>query len=395
MAEFDLSVISFDHGLDRLRALLAEFENEHNVRVNIQSLNWTNAWAEIIKFALYGHSPAVSEVGSTWVANLAAMNVLRPFKPHEMAGLGGRRAFLNGVWRAGALDESLWAAPWLAETRLIYYRRDLLQAAGVDEVNAFADAARFEDTLIRLKASGVAIPWAVPTLPTLNTFHHVASWVWGAGGQFVSDDGTRVEFDRPPARAGLRNYYNLHRFLPPEAAQWDDARVEALFAEGRAAATISGPWLLHGPDYAPGVPAELRVAPTPGVPVVSGSHLVVWRNMPPEQERLALELVRFLTGKRAQITASQIAGLLPALRDALAAEPFSVDPIYQVMGRGALIGRGFKPMRLWGLVEDKLTVALANLWAKILATPDPNVDALIRAELDPLAAKLNALLENK
>jgi hypothetical protein len=50
-------------------------------------------------------------------------------------------------------------------------------------------------------------------------------------------------------------------------------------------------------------------------------------------------------------------------------------------------------MRLWGLIEERLTAAFGNLWEKILSDPNPDLDAIIEAELDPLAQRLNRILE--
>jgi multiple sugar transport system substrate-binding protein len=392
MDELELSVMSYDASAQDLHTVLQEFEAQHRVRVQIQQLSWETSWTEITKYALYGHGPAVSEIGSTWVASLALMNALRPFTAQDVAALGGPATYLPAAWHSGVLPDSstIWAAPWLSETRVIFYRRDWLKAAGVDEQTAFRTQADLEQTLERLRANGVAAPWVVPTRQTLTTFHNVTSWVWGAGGDFVDERRWRVTFAEPEAVAGLRAYYSLHHFLPADARQLDTSQVETLFVSGKAAATLSGPWLMQG------LPSELRaqmgVALPPGVPFISESHLVIWRSVPPRLERLAFELVRFLTSKKTQLMCSQQVGLMPVRLEALSSAPFTTDPLYQTLAQGLTAGRSFPAMRLWGLVEDKLSAALGNLWAKVLAAPNPDLDFLIHAELEPLARRLNATL---
>src|SRR5512134_1611738 len=112
---------------EQLASLVRDFETQHRVHIRLQSWNWETSWAEIMKVALYGHGPVVSEVGSTWVASLAAMNVLRSFTPMETAAMGKAAAFLPAAWHSGLLpgDPNPAAIPWLSETRAIYYRRDL------------------------------------------------------------------------------------------------------------------------------------------------------------------------------------------------------------------------------------------------------------------------------
>lgn len=398
MQEIELSVMSYSEPFQSdLRAALEEFEAQHGARVQIRSLDWETSWSELLKFTFDGRGPAVSEIGDTWVVSLATMNALRPFTERDVAAVGGRAAFLPAAWQSTLLpgDPTVWTMPWLAETRAIFYRRDLLQAAGVEETTAFATQAKLEETLERLQASGVAIPWVVPTRPTVNTFHNMTSWIWGAGGDYADEGRRQVTFAEEAARAGIRAYYSLHRFLAPEARDLDIADAEVLFAEGKAAATLSGPWIALSPyvPRVPGVTEHLGVALPPGVPCVLGSHLVVWKYVPPRQERLALELVRFLSSQRAQLMCSQQVGLLPVRLEALSSPPFSDQPVHQTLVRGLKSGRSFPVMRLWGLIEEQLTAVFGNLWARVLATPDPDLDALIRAELEPLAERLNRRLQ--
>jgi multiple sugar transport system substrate-binding protein len=324
------------------------------------------------------------------------MNALRPFKNEEVAALGGAGAFLPATWQRGVVTgDTMWAIPWLAETRVIVYRRALLQAAGIDEKTAFSTPERLEKTLEMLQESGVSMPWIVPTTPTLNTFHNLTSWIWGAGGDFVDDQQRRVTFADPQARAGIRDYYRLYRFIAPEFYQLNANQVDGRFADGEAAMTINGPWAVFPSGEAVGddPPAGIHVALPPGVPCVLASHLVVWKHVPVRQERVAIELVRFLTDQQAQLTCSRQVGLLPARLETLAGPPFASDPMYQVFVNGLKSGRSFPAMRLWGLMEEQLTAAFGNLWASVLEAEEPELDALIRRELEPLAQRLNRILQ--
>jgi multiple sugar transport system substrate-binding protein len=396
--EIELSTMSFSGPLEgELRDLLRDFEARHNARVNLHLLEWETSWSELLRYTFAGHGPAVSEVGDTWLASLALMNALRPFSAREVAAFGGQASFLPAATRSSSLpnDPTVWSMPWLAETRAIYYRRDLLVAAGVDESTAFATQANLEQTLQRLQESGVAMPWVVPSEPGVDTLHNLNSWIWGAGGDYVDPAHRRVTIAEEPARAGLRAYFGLHRFLAAEAHHLSIAQTDALFAAERAAATISGPWLAT-PAFGAAEPARLErvgVALPPGVPTVLGSHLVIWKHTPYRQEKLALELIAFLTGQQAQSLASQQVGMLPVRLDALAGPPFAEDPIYRTFVAGLRAGRSFPVMRLWATVEEHLTAALGRLWASVLANPDADLDSLIRAELEPLTQRLNRTLQ--
>jgi multiple sugar transport system substrate-binding protein len=139
MEELELSIMA--RGRDPagdLQPFLDQFAALYRCRVRVKVLPWETAWADLVKVALYSSGPDVSEVGMNWVGNLVAMDSLRPFHMAELDAVGGASAFLESAWKSGWMmgDKRLWAVPWLADTRVIYYRRDLLERAGVDETTA-------------------------------------------------------------------------------------------------------------------------------------------------------------------------------------------------------------------------------------------------------------------
>lgn len=397
MEEIELSVMSYtDDRRGQLQELLAEFEAEHQVRVQIRTLTWESSWSELLKFVFQGHGPVVSEVGNTWVHSLAKMNALRYFDEAEAADMGGETAFIPATWHhLSGVEERIWSVPWLAESRVIIYRRDLLETAEVDEETAFNSHQNLRRTLEKLKAGGVETAWMVPTKRTANTLHTLPSWIWGAGGDFVDAGYRRVAFADKEARAGIRDYYSLYPYLNPDYYKVNPFEAEQTFMEGKAAVTVSGPWTVFpvNPISDRSILEKMGVAKMPGVSCVLASDLVIWKHTPVRQEQLAIELVKFLTSHQAQRIVSRQSGLIPARMETLETEPFSSDPNYGIFVDSLLSGRPLPAMRLWGLIEERLINALAVLWHKILAEPEPDLDKLIAAELTPLAKKLNSILE--
>jgi multiple sugar transport system substrate-binding protein len=375
-----------------IQPLLDQFEAETRTRVRLRLMRWDTAWSDLVKVALYGDGPDVSEIGSTWLGDLVAMNALRPFDEKELAGLGRPDGFLPSAWNGGRVvsQSQMWAIPWFTGARLLFYRRRLLERAGVDERTAFAAAASFDETLSRLRADGVRIPWTVPTGHTHTTLLNVASWVWGAGGDFVTPDGKRTLFSRPEARAGLRDYFALARFLAPSVRHLNGLEPDEQFlSDQETAATITGPWLFSALRER-GLADRVGVALPPGPSFVGGSFLVVWKHT--RQPEAALRLVQFLTQIPAQVTYPQRLGLLPIRLDALEAPPFSTDPLWQMAITGNRTGRSFPVTRSWGLMEDRLTRELSALWGDVLANPALDLEAAISKRLEPLAMRLDLVL---
>jgi multiple sugar transport system substrate-binding protein len=396
MADLELSIMA--HSLDPVNDLkpwLEQFETENHVNINLVVLDWDTAWSDILKSAIYHHGPDISEIGSTWVSSLIGMNALRPLTNEELVLLGGQAAYLPTMWESGKIagENRVWAFPWLAYTRVLFFRRDLFIKAGIDEQTAFIDHKALVQTLERLKSSGISNIWGVPTRQNQDTLHNISSWVWQSGGDFISHDGHHILFHCEEALNGMQDYFELYRYLAVDPDHPDEP--ESFFRLGKSVIAPSGPWMwpseiLGNPDVPPEVSANIGAAPIPGVPFVGASDLVIWKHC--HNDRLALKLLQHLTSLKIQLGYAPISGLLPVRHDVLEKPPYSTDPIYQVMCRSLRVGHSFPNLPLWGLVENKLSTALDRVWADILTQPQIDIRSTLRKYLEPLAQQLELTL---
>jgi ABC-type glycerol-3-phosphate transport system substrate-binding protein len=393
----ELSIMNHGaHFVEAVRAMSNQFEQDTRTEVKLRVLEWRDAWADLVKVALYSDGPHVSEIGNTWLSEFVSMNALRPFVGGEVSRIGGAHQFLPSAWqsvtptthtRAAALT---WAMPWLADMRLIHYRQDILDRAGVDSSTAFQTPDALLQTCARLQAAGVANPVVVPSRQSLMTLHNLAAWVWGTGGDFTPPDGKKVLFASAQAKAGIYAYFDLARYMPAEVRNRDENQSDMAFLSGQAAMTISGPWLHQSPDMPREIAAQTRQALPPGVPYIGGSHLVVWKHT--RQAEPALTLVQYLSSLEAQARFVQTSGLFPSRLEVLTREPFNSDPFYQMAGAGLKVGRAFPTFSLWGLMENKLTEAFTEIWADILLTPEADIHAIVDDHLNDAAQRLGSTL---
>ena len=365
------------------------------VQYRPQLLVWNNAWTELVRMALYGHGPDVSEIGTTWVGDLVGMNSLHAFNRAELESIGGSGPYLKGAWQSCVISSegSVWAIPWLADTRLLYYRRDVLQIAGIDEASAFKTHADMKSTLQRLKDYGVPVPFVIPTWANRVALQSLASLVWGAGGDFVSKDGKTMLLDLPETRVGFYQYFELGQYLASQARNVVDVNSDAMYYSDQAAVTISGPWLLRDRAANPQVIANSGVTFPPGVPFVGGSNLVIWKHSRSIKESLAL--IRYLTSQPEQQYYLKSAGLLPVRLDVLSSPAAAHDPLYQALNQGFEHGRTFHMFHLWGLVEDRLTTAIGSIWHDLLANPEASVKGVVDKRLNSLSRQLDLVLSSK
>ncbi|MFZ6027944.1 MAG: extracellular solute-binding protein [Chloroflexota bacterium] len=396
MVEIEFSVMT--HGavdVEAMRLSLARFERQERIKVHLVPIPWASGrgWMEIANMAIHQRGVDVSEIGTTWVGSLAAMNALHPFPPDKVVQVGGPLAYFDVLWKMGVLigDERVWAIPWVSHPLVLYYRGDWIDLAGIDAHSAFC-ADRFPHTLETLQRHGVAHPLAL-AITGMTALHEAAGWVWHAGGDFLSPDGRQVLFNQPAALDGLLAYFSLRRYLMRPKFGGQPTSADA-FIGRNAACAIDGPWLAIAarryPNFFGDDSFPLETVHVPGVAHVGASSLVTWKHT--RHPEAAFALIHFLCDQQNQAEHSLHKQVLPARRSALEAI-VAQEPYYRVFLDTLQTDRSYPVTPLWGFIEQKLAVALEEIWEQVLADPFSNIEECLHRKLDPLACRLNSTLE--
>ncbi|MFZ6031209.1 MAG: extracellular solute-binding protein [Chloroflexota bacterium] len=372
--------------LDQFRAL-------HRVRVNVDRMNWSDAWPNLLNYAIHGGGPHISQIGAIWTSSLVAMNVLRPITPREIVDLGGEDVFYPCAWQnaLAASGPGYWAVPFTTFAYVILYRRDLLQKAGVDEQQAFVSAEAMCQTLERLKAAGIDSPLILPSgNPYRARVHCAASWVWGAGGEFVKDK--EVLFDRPEALRGLKAFFDLYRYLSPADHGVSYAECGRRVTRGQAAVTITG---IHLWTSDPQELEQLGTAPVPGIPWVGGSNLVIWNETKADMglNRTAFQLIMHLTSRAAQAQYAQAhSGHAPARADALQDVPYAIPSLIQTVDTSVRTGRAYRPALIWVRMLNDLSRSFDRVTMEILSHPEQDLTDVLTRPIEHLAGRFRLML---
>jgi multiple sugar transport system substrate-binding protein len=377
-------------GATSILADMGQFGRLNGMDITCQELDYSTGWSDFMHMAIYGGSPDVSEIGTSWINDFASMDVLRPFSATEVRNLGNADVFVPGVWHSGTSLGVVWAIPWLTDISLVCYRRDLLAKAGVEEHNAFQTPERFVQTLQQLQDAGIPAPWVVPTQRSYINVHNLAMWVWQAGEDLVDIPNKIVLFDKPSVRSAILSFFGLYRFISKEMQHLAERDADQMFISGKAAVTISGPWSIISSLQTPEVAANMGLAIPLGCSYVGGASLIVWERT--SQSAGALELIAHLTSREFQTFFPKTIGLLPGRLDSLDSFPLPDQSLYPVVLQALKTGRSLPNVGLWGVIEDRLTHAISNLWDDILASPQPDLEALYDKHVSPLVSRLNITL---
>src|SRR5580693_7221524 len=151
-----------------LAQVLPEFERTHPlIKIELQELAWSSAHEKLLTAVAGDATPDLCELGNSWIPELAALKALEPLASRVASSQQiSAEDYFSGVWQTNAVDGTLYAVPWYVDTRLLFYRRDLLKAAGFD-----APAQTWAGWLAQLRAIKRMVgPQRYAVLMPLNEF---------------------------------------------------------------------------------------------------------------------------------------------------------------------------------------------------------------------------------
>jgi ABC-type glycerol-3-phosphate transport system substrate-binding protein len=393
-----------ERSIQTLDAFLKQYQFSHpGIDFELQNLEWSDAWPQLMRIMLDKSKVVVSEVGSPWVSDFVAMRGLRPFSSGEVEALGGIKSFFSAPWSnvmasPSSLDVSgtptVYALPARVDVRVIYYWKDMLEKAGVDPAEAFTTPQQLEDTLVKLRATGTepayCNPWVYETHATRNWVYNMASWIWAYGGDFVDEKGLPA-FDQPAALEGITAYFRLHRFLAPTAGGETIAKV---FAERRTAVMLFGTYfhfhLLRGEGFP--VPGQiiplLGAAQLPGPAFVGGSSFVIWAHAPYRSALTAIDLLTQFLSSSHLPDYCYWSEMMPSRVNGFDHSIFSTDPFKAILKSSIETGRTHKMARLFMVIADRLSAVCRAISVELLQNPDQDVQPIVEKHICNLAQRL-------
>jgi multiple sugar transport system substrate-binding protein len=228
------------------------------------------------------------------------------------------------------IDGVPYGVPWYVDTRVLFYRSDLLAEAGYDSVPGSWDEWR--DAMETMKRAGGADSHPI-FLPT----NEYTPWiVFGlqTRSPLLEDHESRGAFSGPAYRRAAAFYLDLfHRGLAPAVQGASIANLYQEFERGSIMMYITGPWNLgeFRRRLSPAMQSRWATAPLPGpdgpetgLSTAGGSSLVLFRGSRHPDE--AWKLIRFLSTPEAQTRFFRLTGDLPARREAWRDTALTNDP---------------------------------------------------------------------
>jgi multiple sugar transport system substrate-binding protein len=380
-----------------LARLLPDFERTHpTVHIEVQQLAWTAAHEKLLTAIAGDATPDLCQLGNTWIPELVALHSLEPLQARVAASAQiAQDDYFAGAWQPNVLDGVLYGVPWYVDTRLLFYRSDLLRQAGyAAPAENWADWLQQMQTIRRLAGKD-----RYALLLPLNQFEPLQVLALQQPESMLRDGDRYGNFRSASFRRALAFYHSFfQQSLAPALTETQVSNVWNEFGRGYFSFYISGPWNIA--EFKRRLPPEQQdswmTAPMPGpeglgVSSAGGSSLVIFNRS--RHKDSAFAVIEYLSQPAVQQRFHELTGDLPPRRSSWQGGAIASDPYTRAFRTQLEHLRAFPQLPEW----EQIMQAMRVMGERVARGQESEADATekLDSEVDAMLAKRRWLLARR
>ncbi|UQX89421.1 extracellular solute-binding protein [Jatrophihabitans telluris] len=293
------------------------FEAATGAKVSVQWQQWSNYTTKLDStFAGTSGVPDVVELGNTQTASYIAGGAFTDLTSAK-SQFENSSSWLQGLAESGtSSDGKLMAIPYYAGSRVVIYRKDLWDKAGV--TTPPTSIAELNADLDKVKAANAGDSHFSAFYMPGKYWYAAMSFVYGAGGKIADKSGGKWsgQLSSAQAQQGLTQWQTLATKYSTGGATKDESDQDAIMAQGHVAAIAGNGWEVGTVTDAktgnPKLASVLSTFPMPGTAAgqytpsfLGGSDLAVPAKAP--HAGLGAQWVKYFTDNTSQTALAKFA----------------------------------------------------------------------------------------
>ncbi|MFS0614398.1 sugar ABC transporter substrate-binding protein [Lederbergia ruris] len=368
----------------RLGDFVKDFEKDNpDIKVKIQALPWDQAHEKLLTAVASKKGADVIQMGTTWMPEFAEAKILKDITPYveQYPELGGDN-FFDGAVETTKFDDKVVGVPWYSETRVLFYRSDLLKEIGYNEPPKTWDELYDAATKLAQRGEGkFGINDITKELITAGLLARQNS-------SDVINKNNEPLFNQKEFVETMEYAANLYKegAMPNYDLQMTESQIFG--GEGIVPMFYGLPWNIKQlTDEAPDIEGKWATAVLPAkknnISFVGGSNWVVFEHT--KQADAAVKFIAYMSKPETQIRWMKETNSLPSNVKAWDDEFFKNNPNYQVFGQQLETAKPLPLISKWNAVDEEYKKSIE----RIKLDPDK---VNIQEEMDALNKKVQDIL---
>lgn len=322
-----LTIWSMGREGEVLGNMILGFERENpGIRVRIQQIPFTAAHEKLLTAFAGDSLPDMAQLGNSWVPEFVTLGALSPLDGRlKVTPAIDEADYFPGIWDSNIVEGRQYGVPWYVDTRLLFYRRDLLAKAGFSHPPR--DWPEWRRQMVEIRR--LVGPKKYAAFLPLNEYEPLIVLGLQQPGEMLRDGGRYGNFRSPGFRRALGFYLQtIQDKLAPIAANTEISNVWDEFDRGLFSFYITGPWQigefqrrLPGGRQHIWMTAPMPGPDGPGASSAGGCSLVLFSHSP--RQDAAWKLIAYLSRPDMQVKFNELTGDLPARKSAWATPALS------------------------------------------------------------------------
>ncbi|MYL33949.1 extracellular solute-binding protein [Pontibacillus yanchengensis] len=314
----------------KLKDFVKNFEKENeNIDVEVQAIPWGKAHDKLLTAVASGDGPDVLQLGTTWMAEFANAGALMDLSKYtEDYPSFKKDNFFEGSVSTMTYEDKVVGIPWYVDTRVLYYRKDLLKEVGYEQPPGTWEKLKEASEKLANREGG-EYGLDIDRQDQLNPF--IFAWQNGYSSDVQNND---MNFDSPEFMEAMEYYVSY--FDEGLSQKEKGANIIPAFKSGKKPMFFSGPWMIDIiKEKAPDLEGKWATAVMPEketqMSSMGGSNLAVFHNT--ENVDASLKFISHMTQVDTQIDWLNTSQVLPSRKEAWEKSKLNDDPMYATFGK--------------------------------------------------------------
>ncbi|WP_027953904.1 sugar ABC transporter substrate-binding protein [Halobacillus kuroshimensis] len=313
----------------KLKQFSKDFEEKNEgLTVDVQAIPWDTAHDKLLTAVASGNGPDVVQLGTTWVPEFADAGALLDLSEYMQDYPNfAKENYFDGSVTTMEHDDEIVGIPWYADTRVIYYRKDILKESGYEEAPKTWDELKEAAQTLADRGEdmyGLDIDRNDQITPFI--------FAWQNGYEADLEEGN-LNFDSPEFKEAMQYYTSYFEEGISQKQEGKDI-VEA-FKEGSKPMFFSGPWMINIiNDQAPDLEGKWATAVMPtketNTSSMGGANLSIFESS--DNVEGALKFISYMTDVDTQLSWLEESNTLPSRTEAWEDPVMQEDPMYATFG---------------------------------------------------------------